>query len=87
MKTTFRFWGDDYPVISELTGGWSLIGHPNGPAICDGDYISVIDIYTCDSWQIQAIKREAQSAFRVWAWPKLKHTLALPDFSKPGKLA
>jgi len=82
--STFHFWGDDYPKLADLSGGWKLIAHPNGPALCDGDCISVIDIHPADSEEMQAMKREAQEAFREWAWPQLKGTLALPIFKKPN---
>lgn len=70
MKT-IKFWGEDYHQIEELSEGWSLIAHPNGPAICDGHTISTID--PCDEDdRLRDIKREAIRAYREFSWPIVK---------------
>ena len=73
MNDTFRSWGGtDYPIIARLTKPFDLVAHPNGPAITDGDWISVIDIHPDDPESQQAIKREAQKAWRKFSWPLLR---------------
>ena len=63
---TLSWCGKEYPIISELTGGYSLIAHPNGPAICNGDLLSTIDSYGDDSEACTELKLEAQLKYRKW---------------------
>lgn len=77
---TFTFWGDKYQKLADLGDGWVLIAHPNGPAVCNGDAISTIDIYEGESLAPKIIKLRGQEAFRKWAWPRLKEVLTFPDF-------
>lgn len=79
---TFWWCGDDYQKLADLGEGWALIAHPNGPAISNGDAISVIDIYEGESLALRSIKLRAQEAFRKWAWPRLKPWLTFPDYGR-----
>jgi hypothetical protein len=75
-----RRWGDtDYPGIAHLTPPFDLVAHPNGPAITDGDWISVLDIHPDDPEGQQAIKREAQEAWRKYSWPLLRANFYPPN--------
>jgi hypothetical protein len=76
----YHFWGDDYPLIKKLDGPWVLICHPNGPAICNGDTIAVIDSHDYESPEMGLIKRKAQTAYREWSWPVMKIGVDLPVF-------
>ena len=80
--STFRWCGDDYQKLADLGEGWALIAHPNGPAISNGDTISVIDIYEGESLAPRSIKLRAQEAFRRWAWRRLKPGLKFPDYGR-----
>jgi hypothetical protein len=80
--STFWWGGDDYQKLADLGEGWALIAHPNGPAISNGDAISVIDIYEGESLALRSIKLRAQEAFRKWAWPRLKPWLTFPDYGR-----
>lgn len=79
--STLEWGGDEYPVIAKLYNGYSLIGHPNGPAICNGDHISTIDCHSTDTANGVELKRAAQRAYREWSWERVKGTLPLPVFS------
>ena len=79
--STFRFWDDDYPEIAKLDRGYSLIGHPNGPALCNGDHICAIDTYDDDNVAMRQLIRDAQRKYREWSWELVKGTLKLPSFS------
>lgn len=81
LGSTFRWCGDEYHKIADLGDGWALIAHPNGPAISNGDAISVIDIYDGETIGPREIKLRAQRAFREWAWPRLKAGITFPDWS------
>jgi hypothetical protein len=74
---TLKWFNHEYPIIASLKDfpGWYLIAHPNGPALCDGDTISVIDIHPSDLEHQILIKTVAQRAYREFTWPKIK-----PDF-------
>jgi hypothetical protein len=69
---TRRWWDTDYPIIARIDDVNDLIAHPNGPALCDGDYISSIDTHPDDSRQMMLLKHKAQAAWREYAWPRLK---------------
>lgn len=62
------FCGNEYPIISELEGGFYLVAHPNGPAICGHDWLSGLDAYDDDSPRTKQLKRLAIKRFREWAW-------------------
>ena len=79
--STLLFWNDEYPVIGKLDRGYRLIGHPNGPAICDGDHLCTLDLYDCDDAVTENRKRRAQRMYREWSWELVKGTLKLPVFS------
>jgi hypothetical protein len=65
-----------YDILADLGDGWSLIAHPNGPCITNGDILSVIDIHEND--ELAAIKKFAQEAYRQWSWLKLRSTMTFP---------
>jgi len=65
-----------YDILADLGDGWSLIAHPNGPAITNGDILSVIDIHEND--KLAAIKKLAQAAYCQWSWLKLRSTMTFP---------
>ena len=67
-----RWGGTDYPVIARLTKPYDLVAHPNGPAITDGDWISVMDIHSDDTPDEVKIKSEAQMVWRLFSWPLLR---------------
>lgn len=75
------FWGDEYPVIGKLDRGYHLVGHPNGPALCDGDHICTLDLYDSDDAEMGDRKRRAQRMYREWSWELVKGNLSLPSFS------
>jgi hypothetical protein len=70
MKS-IEFWGEQYPVIAKLDGAYWLVAHPNGAAITDGDFISVIYPHDQDTQEMADLKRKAIRAFHEWAWPQL----------------
>ena len=76
MKTTINFCGTDFQVIAHLDGEHYLIAHPNGPAICDGDWLGVIDAHQGDSSYVAKLKRLAVEKFREWARPILMRSEA-----------
>jgi hypothetical protein len=65
-----------YDKLADLGNGWSLIAHPNGPAITNGEMLSVIDIHEND--ELAAIKNRAQQAYRQWSWRRLRLTMTFP---------
>jgi len=75
-----RSWGNtDYAIIARLTPPYDLVAHPNGPAITNGDWFSVIDIHPDDSDKEKAIKREAQEKWRIFSWPLIKSKFFPPN--------
>ena len=72
MSNTISFYDTEYPIIASLENGYHLVAHPNGPAICNGDHMSTIDIYDDDGAGIATIKRKAIRLYREWSWPKLR---------------
>lgn len=68
-----RWWDTDYPIIARLADNtYDLVAHPNGPALCDGDYMSSIDTHPDDSREMMMLKMKAQAAWREYAWPIVK---------------
>jgi hypothetical protein len=67
-----EFYGQKYPVITKLDEMHSLVAHPNGAAITDGDFISVIYPHDQDTQEMADLKRKAIRVFHEWAWPKLR---------------
>lgn len=70
-RTTIVAFGKSFAVIKHLEGNFYLIAHPNGPAITNGDFLSVIDPYRDDAADLLRLKWLAIEAFREWAWPQL----------------
>jgi hypothetical protein len=69
---------DGYPIIATIEakgagggGPWHLVAHRNGPAITNGDWLSVIDPHPGDTPRAAELKRKAVRLFREWAWTKL----------------
>lgn len=60
-----------YPVLADLSGGYYLAAHPNGPCVCGNGYLSTIHAHDDDPPQLRAIKNFACEKFREWAWPQL----------------
>ena len=72
MSKTREWGGTHYPIIARMTPPFDLIAHPNGPAITDGDLISVIDYHPDDSEQLKKVRNEGAKAWREFSWPLLK---------------
>lgn len=68
------------PVIAELGGGYSLVGHPNGPAIATWHSIEVLEHSTSapqtDSEEApHEIRHEAIRKYIDWSWAVMKGEL------------
>lgn len=74
QKETLSWFGHEYPIIAPLPEfpGWHLIAHPNGPAICDGDNLSVLYTHGGDTEDAIRIKAAAQIAYIQHTWPHIK---------------
>jgi hypothetical protein len=76
MKTEnlkYRRWANDvFPVIERIDDRWDLIATPNGPAMTDGDTLSIIDTVFIENQDVMILKRKAQAAWRNYAWPLVK---------------
>jgi hypothetical protein len=59
-------------IIADLGGGYRLVSLPNGAAITDGDWYSVIYPHPHDTPEVEELKRKAIEAFHEWAWPQLR---------------
>lgn len=69
----YRRWANDtFPVIERIDERWDLVATPNGPAMTDGDTLSIIDTIFSDTQDVMILKRKAQSAWRKYAWPLVK---------------
>lgn len=73
------FWGVEYPIIAPLDGAFFLVAHPNGPAICGHEWLSVIDQRDDDPARAKQLKRLATEKFREWAWSKLRAEFYSPN--------
>jgi hypothetical protein len=67
---------DGYPIIAtidttEIGAPWKLVAHRNGPAMTNGEIISVIDPHKDDTPRAAELKRRAVRLYREWSWPKL----------------
>jgi len=60
------------PIIADLGGGFRLVALPNGAAITNGDWYSVIYPSFMDAPEVADLKRKAIRAFHEWAWPQLR---------------
>ena len=60
------------PIIADLGDGYRLVARPNGAAITDGDWYSVIYPHPHDTVEVAVLKRKAIRAFHEWAWSKLR---------------
>jgi hypothetical protein len=60
-------------IIADLGGGYRLVALPNGAAITDGDWYSVIYPHPYDTPEVEELKRKAIIAFHSWAWPQLRN--------------
>jgi hypothetical protein len=61
-----------YPVIAWLDATTALVAHENGPALCDGNWLSTISPLTGDKDWTTTLKMKACDAYREWSWPQLK---------------
>lgn len=66
---TREWWGHHYPVLAKINDHWDLVAHPNGPGLCNGDTLSVIDQHREDGPEMSDLKAKAQRAFRELVWP------------------
>jgi len=73
------FGSTGYQVIEPLGGGYYLVAHPNGPAICGNGYLSTIDGNDDDAIQLKVLKSHARRKFREWAWPQLVGQFFAPN--------
>ncbi len=58
-----------YTVMQELSDGWSLVAHPNGPAIASNEWLCEI---RCDAMKGVVplyVVNEAIEAVRELTWP------------------
>jgi hypothetical protein len=76
-----ELWGEKHPVIAKLDEAHWLVAHPNGAAITDGDFVSVIYPHDHDSAGMGDLKRKAIRAFHEWAWPQLVVQFDNKDFT------
>ena len=60
------------PIIADLGNGFRLVAVPNGAAITDGDWYSVIYPHFLDTPEVAELKRKAIRVFHEWAWPQLR---------------
>ena len=63
-----------YKVMRELSEGWSLVAHPNGPAIANGDWLCGIRFSESDPVVPAKVVNEAIEAVRELTWPLVKET-------------
>ena len=61
----------DYPVIAKLSNGWSLVAHPNCPAVFNGDTLAVLRMHGEFDPETQAAIREGEEAFKTFAYRAL----------------
>jgi hypothetical protein len=59
-------------IIADLGGGFRLVAFPNGAAITDGDWYSVIYPTSLDTPEVAELKRRAIITFHKWAWPQVR---------------
>lgn len=70
-ETTIEWFHHSFPVIKWLTEHTALVAHPNGPALCDGDWLQSITPHQQDSQALLTIKGKACDAYRELTWPQL----------------
>jgi hypothetical protein len=67
--------GTEYPIMADLTGGWYLVAHPNGPAIAHSGF-DILSSLAHENEDVPAwVRSKATWALMAWAakqptWPK-----------------
>jgi hypothetical protein len=59
-------------VMRELPDGWSLVAHPNGPAIASNEWLCAIRFSQSNSVLPVRVVNEAIEAVRELTWPLVK---------------
>jgi hypothetical protein len=62
-----------YTVMRELSDGWSLVAHPNGPAIANEEWLCSIRFYSDPGVVPVKVINEAIEALRELTWPFVKN--------------
>ena len=68
---TFNVFGMDLPVIADLTGGWVLVAHANGPGIACEDILCALGYRNDDVVPVE-IHSLAIDKYREVSWPLVK---------------
>jgi hypothetical protein len=61
-----------YNVMRELSDGWSLVAHPNGPAIANDEWLCAIRFDSEFGVVPGKVVNEAIKAVREMTWPLVK---------------
>lgn len=84
---TTKTFGMELPIIADLDDGWFLVAHPNGAAIANEHYLSVLWSESTETTNPEfcpgehddvkspipeAIRAQAVKAFEELAWPLVK---------------
>ena len=64
--------GIDVPIIAKLSAGFSLVAHPNGPAIGTATLLESLESQSAAEVP-RRVKSEAIRLYRQLTWPEIKH--------------
>ena len=68
---TFSVFGMDLPVIANLSDGWVLVAHKNGPGIARENFLCALDYCHEGSVPVE-IHSLAIDKYRDFSWPLVK---------------
>lgn len=70
--STLHVFGMDLPIIAELSHGYYLVAHKNGPAIANAKLLSSLEPDEEQDWSIPlGIYAEAIRHYVAWSWPSM----------------
>ena len=80
---TVNVYGMDLPLIAELSDGYYLVVHKNGPAIGNAHLITVLEppLNNQDAWIPPGVYAEAIRKYVDWSWPLVQGNVEWPDSS------
>lgn len=83
--------GDNYPIMAELSGGWVLVAHPNGPAIANRCFDYLGSLAHPHEEVPEHIRNKAVWRLMQWAgaqptWPKVANAPGEPPARENQKL-
>jgi len=68
---TLDWFGKPFPILQKLSNGYYLVALDGGPAICNGNILSVLYPEHEGSMVERSIRREAMEAYIQLTWPAI----------------